>query len=84
MNGTLKLNSASKAQTPRRMLFPIPAGKRSLPVASPLVRGIATVAGNICQDVRCWYYRYPNAGGGAFQSKRKGGATCYAIHGENK
>ncbi|MDR0585051.1 MAG: FAD binding domain-containing protein [Treponema sp.] len=53
-------------------------------VASPLVRTIATVAGNICQDVRCWYYRYPDSIGGAFQCKRKGGETCYAIHGENR
>ena len=28
-------------------------------VASPLIRSIGTIGGNICQDVRCWYYRYP-------------------------
>ena len=26
-------------------------------VASPLVRNKATIGGNICQDVRCWFYR---------------------------
>ena len=34
-------------------------------VATPLVRGIGTIGGNICQDVRCWFYRYPNEIGGA-------------------
>ena len=29
-------------------------------VATPLIRNLATIGGNICQDVRCWYYRYPN------------------------
>ena len=28
-------------------------------VASPNIRSSATVGGNICQDIRCWYYRYP-------------------------
>jgi NADPH-dependent glutamate synthase beta subunit-like oxidoreductase/CO/xanthine dehydrogenase FAD-binding subunit len=53
-------------------------------VASPLIRSIATVGGNICQDVRCWYYRYPDSIGGCIQCKRKGGDTCYAIQGENR
>ena len=29
-------------------------------VATPLIRNIATIGGNICQDVRCWFYRYPH------------------------
>lgn len=53
-------------------------------VASPLIRNLATIGGNICQDVRCWYYRYPNSIGGAFQCLRKGGDTCYAVCGENR
>jgi len=32
--------------------------------ASPLLRNIGTLAGNICQENRCWYYRYPNHLGG--------------------
>ncbi|MCK4987206.1 MAG: FAD binding domain-containing protein, partial [Desulfobacterales bacterium] len=27
--------------------------------ASPLLRNLGTLAGNICQENRCWYYRYP-------------------------
>jgi NADPH-dependent glutamate synthase beta subunit-like oxidoreductase len=53
-------------------------------VASPLIRNLATIGGNICQDVRCWYYRYPHEGGGRMNCARKGGATCYAVRGENR
>ena len=27
-------------------------------VATPQIRNAATLGGNLCQDVRCWYYRY--------------------------
>ena len=53
-------------------------------VASPIIRSMATIGGNICQDVRCWYYRYPDQAGGRLNCKRKGGDTCYAIAGENR
>ena len=44
-------------------------------VASPLIRNTATLGGNVCQDVRCWYYRYPDSIGGRLNCKRKGGAS---------
>lgn len=53
-------------------------------VATPLVRNTATIGGNICQDVRCWFYRYPQDGGGRMICQRKGGEECYAIQGENR
>ena len=53
-------------------------------VASPIIRTTATLGGNICQDVRCWYYRYPHSIGGRLNCRRKGGDTCYAIVGENR
>ena len=53
-------------------------------VASPIIRSNATIGGNICQDVRCWYYRYPDNVGGCLTCRRKGGDTCYAIAGENR
>ncbi len=52
-------------------------------VASPLVRNAATIGGNINQDVRCWYYRYPDSVGGRLDCARKGGEECYAIHGRS-
>ena len=42
-------------------------------VATPNLRNTATVGGNICQDVRCWYYRYPDSIGGRVNCARKDG-----------
>lgn len=53
-------------------------------IASPIIRNEATIGGNICQDVRCWYYRYPHAIGGRLMCARKGGDECYAIKGRNQ
>ncbi|HVI42579.1 MAG TPA: FAD binding domain-containing protein, partial [Anaerovoracaceae bacterium] len=53
-------------------------------VATPLLRNTATIGGNICQDVRCWYYRYPHEVGGRLVCSRKGGETCYALQGDNR
>ncbi|MEM5768535.1 MAG: FAD-dependent oxidoreductase, partial [Bacillota bacterium] len=53
-------------------------------VASPIIRNLGTIGGNLCQDVRCWYYRYPHEVGGRMDCSRKGGDTCYAIQGENR
>lgn len=41
-------------------------------VASPQIRNVGTIGGNICQDARCWYYR------GGLDCYRAGGNTCYA------
>ncbi len=44
----------------------------ALSVASPQIRNTGTLGGNLCQDTRCWYYRYGLA------CYRAGGNTCYA------
>lgn len=50
-------------------------------VATPQIRNMATIGGNICQEPRCWYYRcFDNL----FCCLRKGGGTCYALTGENQ
>jgi xanthine dehydrogenase YagS FAD-binding subunit len=49
--------------------------------ASPQLRCMGTIGGNICQDIRCWYYRHP---GNRFPCLRKGGGRCYAIEGDNR
>ena len=41
-------------------------------VASPQIRNVGTIGGNVCQDTRCWYYR------GGMDCYRAGGTTCYA------
>ena len=48
-------------------------------VASPQIRNVGTVGGNLCQRPRCWYYRSIK-----FNCRKKGGGTCYAALGENK
>jgi xanthine dehydrogenase YagS FAD-binding subunit len=53
-------------------------------VASPLVRNMATIGGNLCQDVRCWYYRRSPVTGLSFFCHRKGGEQCFAANGENQ
>ena len=53
-------------------------------VASPLVRNMATIGGNLCQDVRCWYYRRSPVTGLTFFCHRKGGEQCFAVNGENQ
>lgn len=52
-------------------------------VASPHIRNMATVVGNLCQDVQCWYYRRSPLTGRSFFCHRKGGNLCYAVAGEN-
>ncbi|RYZ62488.1 MAG: xanthine dehydrogenase family protein subunit M, partial [Proteobacteria bacterium] len=41
-------------------------------VASPQIRNAGTIGGNLCQDTRCWYYRY------GVNCYRAGGNMCYA------
>lgn len=53
-------------------------------VATPLIRNVGTIGGNICQDVRCWYYRYPHDSGGRMVCARKGGEECFALYGKNQ
>jgi NADPH-dependent glutamate synthase beta subunit-like oxidoreductase len=53
-------------------------------VAGPNLRNMATVGGNLAQDVRCWYYRYPQQIGGPIVCLRKGGRICNALVGDNR
>ncbi len=50
-------------------------------VASPQIRNMGTLGGNICQEPRCWYYRTPDD---LFHCLRKGGDKCGALLGENR
>jgi len=50
-----------------------------LGAATPQIRNAATLAGNLCQRPRCWYFRSSE-----FQCLKKGGAECLAKSGENE
>lgn len=48
-------------------------------VASPQIRNLATIGGNLCQEARCWYYRYPHQIGGRILCARKNEGMCSGI-----
>ena len=47
--------------------------------ATPQVRNMATLGGNLGQRPRCWYFR-----SNEHRCKKKGGDVCYAIEGQNE
>jgi len=53
----------------------------ALRVATPHVRDMATIGGNLAQLHRCWYFRKPE---NRFPCFRKGGKTCFAMMGDNR
>ena len=53
-------------------------------VATPEIRNMGTIGGNLCQQVRCWYYRYPHQLGGRVMCRRKGDRICPAVKGDNR
>jgi xanthine dehydrogenase YagS FAD-binding subunit len=54
-------------------------------IGSPQIRNMATIGGNLCQEVRCWYYRRSPKTGVSFLCRRKKeGNPCYAMTGENE
>ncbi len=51
----------------------------ALKAATPQIRNMATVGGNLLQRPRCWYFRSDQ-----FHCMRKGGEKCFAQDGENE
>ena len=47
--------------------------------ATPQIRNLGTVGGNLLQRPRCWYFRNPD-----IVCLKKGGDICYAINGLNR
>ena len=47
-------------------------------VATPQIRNVGTLAGNVCQRPWCWYYR------NGFPCLKNGGTTCFSVTGENQ
>ncbi len=48
-------------------------------LATPQLRNVGTVGGNLCQRPRCWYYRDVQ-----MVCRKKGGSRCFASSGKNK
>ena len=47
--------------------------------ATPQIRNVGTLGGNLCQRPRCWYYRHAD-----FPCVRKQGEGCFAVAGQNR
>jgi xanthine dehydrogenase YagS FAD-binding subunit len=47
-------------------------------VATPQIRNVGTLAGNVCQRPWCWYFR------NGFPCLKNGGEMCYSVVGENR
>lgn len=47
-------------------------------VGTPQIRQQGTIGGNLCQKLRCWYYRSD------LRCFKKGGSTCYGYNGESQ
>ena len=69
--GAMTSLTAVEAHPLIRSQYPLLAAAAAQ-VASPQIRNAGTIGGNICQDTRCWYYRY------GMTCYRAGGNTCYA------
>ncbi len=50
-----------------------------LSIASPEIRNLGTLGGNLNQRPRCWYFRGEN-----FDCYKKGGDFCFAVTGDNR
>jgi xanthine dehydrogenase YagS FAD-binding subunit len=51
----------------------------AMEIASPQIRNVATVGGNLAQNSRCWYFRQRDT-----VCLKKGGDLCYARDGDNR
>jgi len=75
VGGLITLDALSRDPLIRRR-YPVLA-EAAESVATPQIRNVGTLAGNVCQRPWCWYYR------NGFSCLKNGGTTCFSISGEN-
>ncbi len=84
-DNTLKIGALTKLEDIARdkiiMSYYTALAEAAHAVASPHIREMGTIGGNICQSTRCWYYWFPKDW---FHCMRKGGKTCYAMVGDGR
>ena len=76
IGGAVRLSDVAAHETVRAR-YPALAGACEQ-VGTPAIREMATIAGNLCQRPRCWYFRR------AIPCLKNGGTTCPARDGENQ
>lgn len=70
---------AQLAESPLiRQRYPALA-EAALAAATPQIRNMATLGGNLAQRPHCWYFRSED-----FHCRKKGGTHCFAQDGENQ
>ncbi|HTB44902.1 MAG TPA: FAD binding domain-containing protein [Acetobacteraceae bacterium] len=83
-NGSLRVEAMARmsdvaAHPIVRDRFPV-ISQALLASASPQIRNVGTMGGNLLQRTRCGYFR----GTGFACNKREPGSGCPAVHGENR
>ena len=76
IGGLITLAALSRDPLIRRQYAVLAQAAES--VATPQIRNVGTLAGNLCQRPWCWYFR------NGFPCFKAGGNTCFSITGENQ
>jgi xanthine dehydrogenase YagS FAD-binding subunit len=76
IGGLITLDALSRDPVVRRQYGVLAEAAES--VATPQIRNVGTLAGNLCQRPWCWYYR------NGFACFKAGGNQCFSVSGENQ
>src|SRR5207247_8208281 len=76
IGGLITLDTLSRNDVIRRQYAVLAEAAET--VATPQIRNVGTLAGNVCQRPWCWYFR------NGFPCYKNGGNTCFSFGGENQ
>ena len=76
IGGLITLDSLGRNDVVRRQFAVLAEAAET--VATPQIRNVGTLAGNVCQRPWCWYFR------NGFPCYKNGGSTCFSFGGENQ
>src|SRR5262245_10976335 len=76
IGGLISLDALSRNELVRQQYAVL--AEASETVATPQIRNVGTLAGNVCQRPWCWYFR------NGFPCHKNGGNTCFSFSGENQ
>jgi xanthine dehydrogenase YagS FAD-binding subunit len=76
IGGLITLDALSRNDVIRRQYAVLAEAAET--VATPQIRNVGTLAGNVCQRPWCWYFR------NGFPCYKNGGNTCFSFAGENQ
>ena len=76
IGGLITLDALSRHEAMRRQYAVLAEAAGS--VATPQIRNVGTLAGNVCQRPWCWYFR------NGFPCYKAGGNQCFSFAGENQ